>query len=66
MKRKDAIFTTALILLVIKTVYNLITETESMQALGCFMFVLMFILCCENISKNFFNGEFYKWLNETI
>lgn len=66
MRRKDAIFTTALILLAIKTVYNLIAETESIQPLACFMFVLTFILCCESCSKNMFNGEFYKWLNETI
>ena len=66
MKRKDAIFTTALILLAIKTVYNLIAETVSTQPLACFMFVLTFILCCESCSKHFFNGEFHKWLNETI
>lgn len=66
MKRKDLIFVVSLILLIIKTVYNLIAETVSTQPLACFMFVLTFILCCESCSKNMFNGEFYKWLNETI
>lgn len=66
MRRKDAIFTTALILLAIKTVYNLIAETEYTSTLASFVFVLTFILCCESCSKNMFNGEFYKWLNETI
>lgn len=66
MKRKDLIFVISLILLVIKTVCNLIAQTESIEPLSLFMFVLTMILLCENCSKNMFNGEFYKWLNETI
>ena len=66
MKRKDLIFVISLILLVIKTVCNLIAQTESIEPLALFMFVLTMILLCENCSKHVFNGEFYKWLNETI
>lgn len=66
MRRKDAIFITTLILLVIKVVYNLIAEMEYTSTLVSFAFVMTVILCCESCSKNMFNGEFYKWLNETI
>ena len=66
MKRKDAIFIISSILLLIKTVYNLITETECMPTLAQFAFVLMMILFCENCSKHVFSGDFHKWLNETI
>lgn len=66
MKRKDLIFTISLILLLIKTVWNLIAQTESIEPLSLFMLVLTMILLCENCSKHMFNGDFYNWLNEKI
>lgn len=66
MKRKDAIFIISSILLAIRTVYNLIVETECMPTLSQFAFVLVMILSCEFWSKEVFTGDFYKWLNETI
>lgn len=66
MKRKDAIFIISLVLLAIRTVYNLIVGMECMPTFAQFAFILMMILSCVFWSKEVFTSDFYKWLNETI